>query len=498
MYAEVADLNKKRRLVHENVSLTLMCADIISIALSLFLAKQTLLTLKQIYGPENFTEPLINYIYMHDLVFVVLSPFVIFYFFIKGHYTQRIPWWSQVQSILRACAVTFVFDGFLRFAMDVSVSRLMIGLSWIYLFFTILALRQIAHYFLRKQNIWEMEAVVIADIDTAVNLLFAVHNDRYTGYNVKTVLLRDHQRKVFDLSELPAAYADLAIIRDTIDYKSYFMANLDKFFIISLETFRSSEREDVINALTSAKALYAVMPPTWRMNSYEMEPRYFFGNDIILMHAKQKIFSPMGRILKRAMDIVISFCALALLSPVFLIVALCLKIEGQGGSIFYGGKRIGRYGQRFNCWKFRSMEPNSDHLLHELLERDPQAKADWETYRKLKQPDPRITTRTASIIRKTSIDELPQIWNVMIGDMSLVGPRPILEDEAQLFGDTLNHYLRVRPGITGLWQVSGRNDTSFQRRVYWDGWYVRNWSLWGDIVILFKTLSVVFGRRGAF
>jgi lipopolysaccharide/colanic/teichoic acid biosynthesis glycosyltransferase len=144
------------------------------------------------------------------------------------------------------------------------------------------------------------------------------------------------------------------------------------------------------------------------------------------------------------------------------------------------------------------MEPNSDHLLHELLERDPQAKADWETYRKLKQPDPRITTRTARIIRKTSIDELPQIWNVLVGNMSLVGPRPILEDEAQLFGDTLNHYFRVRPGITGLWQVSGRNDTSFQRRVYWDGWYVRNWSLWGDIVILFKTLSVVFGRRGAF
>lgn len=108
------------------------------------------------------------------------------------------------------------------------------------------------------------------------------------------------------------------------------------------------------------------------------------------------------------------------------------------------------------------------------------------------------TTKTAAIIRKASIDELPQLWNVLVGDMSLVGPRPILDNEKELFGDTINEYMRVRPGITGLWQVSGRNNVSFQRRIYWDGWYVRNWSLWGDCVILIKTLNVVFGRSGAY
>jgi lipopolysaccharide/colanic/teichoic acid biosynthesis glycosyltransferase len=143
------------------------------------------------------------------------------------------------------------------------------------------------------------------------------------------------------------------------------------------------------------------------------------------------------------------------------------------------------------------MEPDSDQLLEKLLAEDPAAREEWERYRKLKN-DPRVTTRTARLIRKASIDELPQLWNVLVGDMSLVGPRPILENEVAYFGESLNEYLQVRPGITGLWQVSGRNETSFERRVYWDSWYVRNWSIWGDIVILLKTLSVVVTGRGAY
>lgn len=173
-----------------------------------------------------------------------------------------------------------------------------------------------------------------------------------------------------------------------------------------------------------------------------------------------------------------------------------LKLEGQNGSVFYGGERIGYKGRPFKCWKFRSMEPDSDYLLENLLSNDSSAKQEWEKYRKLRQ-DPRITTHTAQIIRKSSIDELPQLWNVLIGDMSLVGPRPILEEEQSYFGSTLKEYMSVRPGLTGLWQVSGRNETSFMQRVHWDNWYVRNWSLWGDIVILIKTPFVLITGKGA-
>jgi len=143
------------------------------------------------------------------------------------------------------------------------------------------------------------------------------------------------------------------------------------------------------------------------------------------------------------------------------------------------------------------MEPDSDHLLQEYLNSNPELRQDWETYRKLPR-DPRVTTKTARLIRKLSLDELPQLWNIFVGDMSLVGPRPILEDETGYFNEnTLKDYLSIRPGLTGLWQVSGRNKTSFRRRVYWDSWYVRNWSLWGDLIILIKTPIVLLTRKGA-
>jgi undecaprenyl-phosphate galactose phosphotransferase len=213
--------------------------------------------------------------------------------------------------------------------------------------------------------------------------------------------------------------------------------------------------------------------------------------------APQIFGTSISRAIKRLMDISISGMALAALSPVFFAVVAMLKIEGQSGSPFYGGKRIGRNGKLFHCWKFRSMEPNSDHLLHEYLDKNPAAKTDWDKYRKLPN-DPRITTRTAGFIRKASIDELPQLWNIFVGDMSLVGPRPILEDEVSYFDEeTLKEYLSIRPGLTGLWQVSGRNKTSFKRRIHWDSWYVRNWSLFGDIVILIKTPLVLLTRKGA-
>jgi undecaprenyl-phosphate galactose phosphotransferase len=259
---------------------------------------------------------------------------------------------------------------------------------------------------------------------------------------------------------------------------------------------RKNTRLSSLKFLNDAQISYAVIPPVTNMNMYHMEPHYFFGQDIMVMHNKKAMFTPAARFAKRAMDICISVPALVVLMPLMALVALALKIEGQGGSVFYAGPRMGRAGRMFKCWKFRSMEPDTDHRLYAYLEANPEAMADWEKYRKLRN-DPRISTRTAAFIRKASIDELPQLWNVLKGDMSIVGPRPILQDEQDYFGDKLSDYKSVRPGITGLWQVSGRNDASFDRRVYWDSWYVRNWSLWGDIVILFKTLSVLATRRGA-
>ncbi len=489
---------QRQPLVKESVSITLFFSDIIAINVSFILAFFTAQYIKNTILPDIYNKPLYEYSHISDLFFIWICPLVLFLFFSKGHYTQRVPWWNQVQTVLTICIGAFIVDLFLRLAMDMSFSRVLIALSWIYVFFFVIIGRQIVYIFARKNGIWRIPTIVIGDIDTVTNMLYAFSTDHYVGYKIETVCLRDSKDKEFSIDAIPIEYSNITVNRDKINYKKYIKENINSFFVISMETFRGKERDELINTLEALGALYAVVPPTSRMSLFDMEPHYFFGYDIMLLHAKKPILSPSGRFIKRAMDISIASIALILLSPVFIGTAIMLKIEGQGGSIFYGGKRIGKNGKKFRCWKFRSMEPNSDYLLDELFKNNPQAKADWDKYRKLKVDDPRVTTKTAKFIRKASIDELPQIWNVLIGDMSLVGPRPILEEEIELFGDSISHYMQLRPGITGLWQVSGRNDTSFQRRVYWDSWYARNWSVWGDIVIIIKTLKVVAGGSGAF
>lgn len=495
---QVKEKPAPRPLVYSTVSVTLFCADVVAMSLSLILALFSAIYIKDLILPDIYNKPLSSYTNIDDLFFIWMCPIILFVFYAKGHYTKRVPWWNQVQSVLYICMIAFLIDGFTRFALDMSFSRLLIGFSWVYVFFLTIFFRQITYIISRKRKLWRIPTVIIGDQETVIDTLFAFGTDHYTGYDVKHIYLLDGSEKTFDYEAIPAKYRNIEIHAAPEDYTALFEENLDHYFVITLERIRGEDRDNVINALTQNNALYAVVPPVSRISLFEMEPSYFFGYDIMLLHAKKNRLSPIGSIIKRGMDITLSAIALTLLSPIMLLVAVMLKVEGQGGSVFYGGERIGRKGKRFKCWKFRSMEPDSDHLLETLLDQDPEARQEWETFRKLKRPDPRVTTKTARIIRKLSIDELPQIWNVLIGDMSLVGPRPILDNEVELFGSNIKYYTRVRPGITGLWQVSGRNETSFQRRVYWDGWYVRNWSVWGDIVILIKTLYVVVARDGAY
>jgi Undecaprenyl-phosphate galactose phosphotransferase WbaP len=171
-------------------------------------------------------------------------------------------------------------------------------------------------------------------------------------------------------------------------------------------------------------------------------------------------------------------------------------VSKDGGQPFFGHMRVGHNGKPFKCYKFRSMVVNAEQVLEHLLANDPVARAEWALNFKLKN-DPRVS-KLGEFLRRSSLDELPQLWNVFKGDMSLVGPRPVIEAELERYGDDVGYYLMTRPGITGLWQVSGRNDVDYATRVYLDSWYVKNWSLWNDIAILFKTISVVRRRSGAY
>lgn len=210
---------------------------------------------------------------------------------------------------------------------------------------------------------------------------------------------------------------------------------------------------------------------------------------------EDRLLQPMAQFTKRAMDVVISGTAFVIFAPVMLGIMLWIKLTSPG-PIFFGHERIGKNGKRFKAWKFRSMVTNGDEVLKKHLAENPEMQAEWDATYKLKK-DPRVTP-PGRFIRKTSLDELPQLWNVLKGEMSLVGPRPIVDGEVERYKGAFKSYQRVVPGVTGLWQVSGRNLTTYDRRVELDEFYVRNWSVWFDLYILGRTIKTVLLREGAF
>jgi Undecaprenyl-phosphate galactose phosphotransferase WbaP len=476
--------------------LALAAFDILALALAGWFAVPATIALQEFLGRPLY-DPLANAADLHQNIYIVLGGIVVALLWNKGLYSRRIPWWRQIQAIGKIVFFLFLAHGFISFALRLYESRLLIALSWAFVFALLLSLRWSAFRFAARAAWLRLPTVLVGDGASVVDLAYALESDLSTGYDVQTIFLRDPDFEAFDRAALPRARHAIDVRDGRGDLESYIRANPGSFYIVALDTFRGETRDHLIKTLGETKSAYAVVPALSGANLYDMEPCYFFGHDVTLLeaHTAPKGFS-LARAAKRLMDVMISGTALIALFPFLAAIAAALKIEGQSGSPFYGGKRVGKGGKEFRCWKFQTMEPNSDHLLQAYLDADPEAKEAWEKYRKL-QNDPRVTTRTARIVRKTSLDELPQLWNVLLGDMSLVGPRPILADEIRYFGDTIHDYLSVRPGITGLWQVSGRNDTTFAQRVVWDRWYVRNWSLWGDIVILIKTPFVILSRKGA-
>lgn len=202
----------------------------------------------------------------------------------------------------------------------------------------------------------------------------------------------------------------------------------------------------------------------------------------------------LGGGVKRVFDLLCGFFILVLTLPIFAFVALTILFN-RSGSVFYSHTRIGLGGREFNCFKFRSMIADGDRVLAGFLAANPEAAEEWAQTRKLMN-DPRITP-FGHFLRKSSLDELPQILNVLRGEMSLVGPRPVVRDELCRYDLQLVHYLRSRPGITGLWQVSGRSNTSYEQRVNFDRRYALKWSAIEDISIMLRTIPALLERRGA-
>jgi Undecaprenyl-phosphate galactose phosphotransferase WbaP len=216
---------------------------------------------------------------------------------------------------------------------------------------------------------------------------------------------------------------------------------------------------------------------------------------IFTVELKYNLLDPWALRAKRIIDLCVTVVGGVLALPLFVVLTVLVYVE-SGGSVFYRDNRMGLDGKMFSCIKFRTMVTEAEELLQRILEEDEVSREEYSRYHKLRD-DPRVT-RVGRLLRKTSLDELPQIWNVIKGEMSLVGPRPYLPRESKEIGMVQSEILRVRPGITGPWQVAGRNQTSFQNRVEMDTYYVHDWSVWLDLVLLARTVKTVLKSSGAF
>jgi len=226
-----------------------------------------------------------------------------------------------------------------------------------------------------------------------------------------------------------------------------------------------------------------------------VEAQVLFTEEILMLHMRNNLAMKRNKIYKRTFDLICTVCGGLLILPIIAIISLLVAIDNKGNVIF-AHQRIGKNGKEFPCYKFQTMIPDAQEKLVEYLAANPEAKKEWEETFKLTN-DPRVT-KLGGFLRKTSLDELPQLWNVIKGDMSLVGPRPIVKKEIERYGEYFREYAMVLPGITGMWQASGRSDTTYEERVAMDTWYVRNWSVWLDIMYLAKTFQAVIFGKGAY
>ncbi len=235
--------------------------------------------------------------------------------------------------------------------------------------------------------------------------------------------------------------------------------------------------------------------PTATVNGYvDPERRAAMQHSALERRPSSWSGSIVGGAAKRASDIILAAVALLALLPLMLGIALLVRATSRG-PVFFGHERVGYGGRRFHCYKFRTMVTDGDRVLEDYLSQFPAERQVWLAERKLHN-DPRVTPLGA-VLRKLSIDELPQLYNIIAGHMSVVGPRPVVADELQNYGRSAVHYLRTRPGLTGLWQISGRNDTSYRKRVMLDRLYVQRWSILLDMRIVALTIPAVLTSRGA-
>jgi Undecaprenyl-phosphate galactose phosphotransferase WbaP len=443
-----------------------------------------------IFGKANWSD-VVPFSTEGGLVFTVMALLVVLALAVNGQYSRRAAFWEEVGFIWRYIAMAALINFALNFFIQVSYTRTAVLLAWCFALIALPICRLMVREALIRAGLWTRRALVVGDGSSARDTCKALLAERHMALEIVGVL------GVGPQAEWARGFARVEAARDDDDDVEVIARELDcDVIVIALDESSRQSAARIAAMLHGQLFEVFVVPVLGGLPVHSMQPQYFFSNDILFLRLQHRLFSPVSRLSKRSIDILLSLTLLVLMSPLMAWVAWRIRSE-DGSPALYTQKRMGLGGRDFDFVKFRSMVPDAEARLASWPQEDPQL---YERYVKSNfklADDPRLL-RIGGLIRRLSIDELPQLWNVLRGDMSLVGPRPLLRRELGDYdADVMKLYAQVRPGVTGLWQVSGRSSTTFMQRAALDSWYVRNWSLWVDCVILIKTVRVVLSGRGA-
>ncbi|EKH6432572.1 TPA: undecaprenyl-phosphate galactose phosphotransferase WbaP [Klebsiella oxytoca] len=466
------------------VSTALALSDFVSFNISLYLAIGILSFSFDNFKTLSSSNQLEGWMALHWLLaFCCIG----WYSIRLRHYFYRKTFWFELKEILRTLVIFAIFEIAVMAFATWSFSRSLFILTWLLILILLPALRMSTKIILNKMGLWQRDTWIIGSGPNAQEAYKAISSEKNLGLNIVGFVNSDGGIQANHYIN------DVQVIEN----KSEWLSTIDSRtqFIVAVESHQSEVRNTWLRNFMIRGYRYVSVIPTLRgmpLDSTDMS--FIFSHEVMIFRVQQNLAKWSSRILKRIFDIIGSLAIIITLSPVLYYISC--KVKKDGGPAIYGHERIGKGGKSFKCLKFRSMVINSKEVLDKLLDTDEDARKEWEATFKLKD-DPRIT-KIGRFLRRTSLDELPQLFNVLKGEMSLVGPRPIITAELERYNEEVDYYLLSKPGMTGLWQVSGRSDVDYETRVYLDAWYVKNWSMWNDVAILFKTISVVLKKDGAY
>ncbi len=461
-----------RRLQTVLAAAALVAGDVFAVGLSYVLAyfiRNLLLNHGQPYGPQVLPLNML----MEKAYLLAVYPFVFAY---EGLYTKRLTGWEETRRYFRGMFIATAFVTILLFMVRFwIVSRVVVLLALVVGVVLVPLVRAV----LKRLLVWvrlRTQPLVLVGSEATANLFrreLSAH--RSLGYDIVELVSRTSTDEPLEkLLERCRAHEDATVV-------------------VLSDAFAADELRAIFRLAERRLANLMVVPNAALLQTSAAEIEQV--GSVLVMKYRYNLLRPLNTRMKRVFELAASVVLLVLLAPLLAVLALLVRLSSPG-PVLFRQQRIGRNRRLFDCLKFRTMYADAEARLQVLLQNSPAMREEWERFARITD-DPRVT-RVGRFLRRYSLDELPQLFNVLRGDMALVGPRPYLPSEAGKVGDYLDTIVRVRPGLTGLWQVSGRAELPFAERMLLDEYYIRNWSLWIDFSILLRTVRAVLGARGAY